>query len=225
MRFLPGFFANVGPQVDAVVALDDGSTDGSTEYLASRPEVVELIRIPSERPAWDEVANHRRLVAAALRHGADWIVSLDADERVERDFRARAERVIARGRPLGLDAYAIRLRELWDRPDRYRVDGIWGDKGPPRLFRALPDHVFDERPIHGLKAPLQARRPFGRFPIADLQLYHLRMIDPDDRQARRARYEQADPDEIHQPGIGYAYLTDTTGLRLRTVSARRGYVE
>jgi hypothetical protein len=65
MRFLPGFVRNVGPQVDGIVALDDGSTDGTGDYLASRPEVIELIRVPPERPAWDEPGNHRRLVESA----------------------------------------------------------------------------------------------------------------------------------------------------------------
>ena len=100
--------------------------------------MLEVLRVPGDRPAWDEVGNYRRLVEAALRHGATWAVSIDADERVERDFRRRAERVIARGRWLGLSAYAVRLRELWDAPDQYRSDGVWGRKGPARLFRLRP---------------------------------------------------------------------------------------
>ena len=52
-------------------------------------------RARTTRPAWDEPGNHARLVDAAMRAGADWAMSIDADERVERDFRARAERVIA----------------------------------------------------------------------------------------------------------------------------------
>ena len=34
MRFLPGFLRNVAPQVDGIVALDDGSSDDSPELLA-----------------------------------------------------------------------------------------------------------------------------------------------------------------------------------------------
>ena len=219
--YLPGYLESVGPQVDGIVALDDGSTDGSAELLAAASEVVELIRVPASRPAWDETGNYRRLVDAAVRLGGEWAVCLDADERVEREFRARLERVIARGRRLGLRAYQVRLRELWDSPDQFRVDGIWGQKTRARIFRLSPDATVDPTPLHGLKVPVGSAG-YHRCPLADLEVYHLRMITPDSRAARRARYERADPESRWQP-IGYAYLTDAAGLELRAIDPARGY--
>ncbi len=222
MRFLPGYFSNVAPQVDGIVALDDGSTDGSREYLADRSEVLEMICVHPERHEWDEVGNYRALVAAALRHEPEWLISIDADERLERQFRRRAERVIRRGTRLGIGGYTVRLLELWGSADRYRADGVWGQKAPPRLFRARHDHEFDDRRLHSGKAPLQAGRK-GVYPRADLNVYHLRMIRPQDRLARRRRYETADPEARFQPSIGYRYLTDESGLVLRRVPRRRAY--
>jgi glycosyltransferase involved in cell wall biosynthesis len=223
MRHLPGFLRNVAPQVDGIVALDDGSSDGSLELLERHEAVIELLRNPRERPTWDEVGNHRLLVAAALRHAAEWILCVDADERLEREFRTRAERVISRGALLGYSAFAVRLRELWDGPDQYRTDGIWGRKRIARLFRAREDHEFDPAPLHGAKAPLQGQLR-GRFPNADLTIYHLAMLRPEDREARRRRYEQADPERRWQR-IGYEYLTDPRGLTLRRVSPRRAFAD
>jgi len=223
MRHLPGLVRNVAPQVDGIVALDDGSSDGSAELLAACDSVLELLRVPPDRPAWDEVGNHRALVEVALRHDAEWILCVDADERLEQDFRERAERVIRRGRLFGYSAYAVRLRELWDDSGRYRVDGIWGRKAVARLFRARLDHEFDPAPLHGHKAPLQARRR-GRFPLADLEVYHLAMLRPEDRVARRRRYELADPERRWQ-AIGYEYLTDTRGLELRAVTPGRSWTD
>jgi hypothetical protein len=222
LDYLPGYIESVGPEVDGIVALDDGSTDGSAEFLESCDEVIELIRIPPDRPVWDEAGNYRRLVEAGALHGADWLVSVDADERLERGFRGRLEWVVARARLLRRTAVQVRLREVWDDPDHYRADGIWGTKIRARVFAPEPGAVLDDRPLHGLKVPL---RPAGRwgYPLADLELYHLRMLRAEDRHARRERYELADPESLWQPEIGYAYLTDETGLELRRIDPARGY--
>ncbi len=223
MRHLPAFVANVAPQVDGIIALDDGSRDGSAEFLEQTPAVIELLRVPPNRPAWDEVGNHRALLDAALRHGAEWVVCVDADERLEFEFRNRAERVIRRGRRRGYSAYAVRIKELWDSKDGFRADGVWGHKAHARLFAARADHEFDLRPLHGIKAPLQARRN-GQYPLADLNIYHLGMLLREDRVARRRRYELADPDRRWQ-AIGYAHLTDEQGLSVKRLNPRRGYAE
>ena len=219
---LPGMLENVEPHVDGIVALDDGSTDGTADLLAGHPKVVELIRNPPGRAEWDERGNIRAVVTAAGRHDPEWVLWIDADERVERDFRRRAEQVIARGRPFGHGAYNLRLRDLWDTPATYRADGIWGRKLAPRLWRHRADHVFDERALHGIKVPQQVWSG-GRIPTADLELYHLRMIRPEDREARRRRYEELDPEARWQPERGYAYLTDATGVRLKPVRPSRDY--
>jgi len=223
-RFLPGLLRNVGPQVDGLLALDDGSSDGSRQLLEEYPFVREVLRNPADRPAYDEVAGHRRLMEAARRHGAEWVLAVDADERLEREFRQRAERVIRRGRWLGLRAFEVHLRDLWGSTDRYRTDGLWGRKGVPRLFRALSDHRFDKSPLHGSKAPLQGKI-LGHYPLANLILYHLRMVRPEDREERRRRYEQLDPQARFQPRLGYGYLTDERGIKLRPVPAKRGHEE
>jgi glycosyltransferase involved in cell wall biosynthesis len=222
--YLPGWIANVSPHVDGIIALDDGSTDDTRAILESCPAVLEVLHNPPDRSTWDEMGNHAKMLEAASRHRAEWVLSIDADERVERDFRRRCERVIRRGRWLGYTAYGLRLRELWDSRDHYRVDGIWGQKTVPRLYALRPDHKLDRRELHGSKAPRQARIE-GRYPIADLNLYHLGMLTPELREARRKRYELLDPTARWQPEIGYAYLTDASGLELRRIPAARAFVD
>ena len=221
-RFLPGLLENLAAQVDGLIALDDGSSDGSTELLRGHPLVVEVLHVPAGTQAeLEDGKNHRALVEASWRHRPDWLLGIDADERVERDFRARAEEEIARAERGGHHGLWVPFRELWGAPDRMRVDGIWGGKRKACLFRADRRHRFDERRVHANWAPWPPDR--GDYPAADLRLYHLRMIRPEDRQARLARYHRIDPDLVWQP-IGYEYLLDEEGIELRTLEPGRDYV-
>jgi len=222
MRYLPGFFESVAPHVDGIVALDDQSVDGSAEYVAAQPSVVELLRVaPGAQEELEDGLNHRALTEAAWRHGADWLLGLDADERLERDFRRRADREIDRAISLGHDAMWVYFRELWDEPDQVRVDGVWGQKRKACLYRSSRDHVFDDKRVHAIWASMPV--PEGDWPQADLNIYHLRMLHPDDRPARVARYHRIDPDN-HWQSIGYDYLLDESGIELVGVPPDRGYV-
>ena len=223
LRFLPGLFANLSPHVDGIVALDDGSTDGSLQFVKRQDKVLEILETGrGYGGSWDEPANHRLLVGAALQFGADWLYAIDADERVERHFRARAEAEFDRADREGHTAYSVHIRETWDWPDRIRVDGWFGRKAKGVLFRPRPDHLFHDRPVHCHWAPLNDY-PDANFPQADLIVYHQRMLHRSDRELRRKRYEELDPERAYQH-IGYDYLTDEEGLKLVPLPEGRGYL-
>lgn len=220
MRFLPGFFESVGPHVDGIVALDDGSTDGSGDYAAGRPEVVELIRVaPGTHEDNEDGTLRRLLITAAWEHGADWLFGVDADERLELDFGARMHAELDRADALGAAAMWVRFVELWE-PGRARVDGLWGAKRKACLFRSDRAHGFDDKRMHTHWASLP--EPEGSWPAADLRIYHLRMLDPADRVARVERYRRLDPDRALQP-MGYDYMLDDSGLELADVEPDRDY--
>ncbi|MCC7124800.1 MAG: glycosyltransferase [Acidobacteria bacterium] len=223
-HYLPGLLDNLSPQVDGIIGLDDGSSDGSAEIAAAHPAVIEVIRCSRREPhRLDERRNRRLLIDAAGRHGAEWVLAVDADERIEDTFRDGAERLIRDNGAEGPLAYWLVLRELWDRPDQYRVDGIWGRKQVARLFRWRADHDFGPpRALHGHWAPENSRLPGDWFAHSGLVVYHLRMIREADRVRRRDRYARLDPHNEWQ-AIGYDYLVDTDGLGLAPLPADRGY--
>jgi peptidoglycan/LPS O-acetylase OafA/YrhL len=221
MRYLPDFFANVAPHVDGIIALDDQSVDGSAEFVAAQPSVLELLTVkPGEQDELEDGRNHRALTKAAWRHDADWLLGLDADERLERHFRARAEAAIDRAEEQSADALWVHFRELWDGPEQFRSDGIWAGKRKACLFRSSPEHRFDDRRVHAIWASMPP--PPDDWPQADLNIYHLRMLKPEDRGPRRERYRRIDPDHVWQP-IGYDYLLDETDLALEQIPPDREF--
>ena len=89
---IEGWLESATGFADAIVALDDGSTDGTAELLRAAPGVTKLLS-NDERPGygeWDDGANRRRLLAAAGDLEPDWIVFLDADERIDAEDAERS---------------------------------------------------------------------------------------------------------------------------------------
>lgn len=221
MRYLPGLFENLAPHVDGVVALDDQSVDDSADFVASQPSVLELLTVPpGSQGELEDGRNHRALTEAAWEHDPDWLLGIDADERLEMRFRERAETEIGRAEARGRSALWVRFCELWDGPTRFRSDGIWGQKRKACLFAASRGHRFHDMRVHAHWASVP--EPRRGWPQADLRVYHLRMLDPADRLRRVERYARIDPRHECQP-IGYDYMLDEEGLALETIQPDRMY--
>ncbi len=131
----------------------------------------------------------------ALEMQPDWIFWTAPDERLE-DRAARVLRRLAR-HPHG--RYSFALREMWE-PDAYRVDGVWGRKRRGRFYRP------------------GARMPSRR---VDLNIYHLKMIEPENRAERARVHTLANTWDNRRRG--FAYMTDERRLRLGRIPAGRGY--
>lgn len=141
-----------------------------------------------------------QLQAICRDMGADWVLHLDPDERLER----RAEAVIRKAleRPK-YDRYAVHLRELWT-PTEYRVDGIWRKKWRRRLYRLGCD----------------PNAPIGKL---RLNLYHLSTAVPENRTIRRRIHTDHNTWDNKARHDRFGYLDDDRGLRLVRIPASRGF--
>ena len=231
---LPAFFENVLPHVDGIIGLDDGSEDGSGEYFLSQPKVLKVVHRPVHFPhIWDEPANRQSLMDAARQFKPDWLLALDVDERLQWDFRRRAQPHLRAAQSLGCNAISQPLRELWDSETNYRCDGVWGLKRRQRLFQWSDDHQVDQKAFHGVwtstngagtveatgainKSALSERPNRSKVLHTRLPIYHLGMLTEAQRAKRVEKYERLDPQHEYQ-AIGYAYLNCKQGLRTASV--------
>lgn len=219
---MPDFFSNILPHVDGIIGVNDGSTDGSAEYFAAQPKVLQVVHRPIRHPhIWDEPANRRALIQASHQYHPEWILALDMDERLEKNFRQKVEQSIRVANILGKSVISFRLLELWDSEHAYRIDGIWGKKRRNRLFRWIPNHQVREVALHGSWLSVAhhlKRKPFR----SNLRIYHLGTLTEALRIKRIEKYHRIDPNNQYQP-IGYDYLNDKNGLRLRYIKPHRHF--
>ncbi len=191
---VPDLLANLEPFIDGTVSWDDR---GNTALWGH------------------EGLFKNRLTEEARAKGADWVLHVDPDERFEKNA-GRAVRKLIESRDKVI--YGFRFRELWT-PDQYRTDGIWGQKIKYVLFPLLPGQTFMDLPVHTQVSP---QNPDYQRVTTDLNLYHMKMIDPQNRKDRRDLYQSLDPQNRIQT-IGYDYLTDEAGLILERIAPGREY--
>lgn len=185
---LPGYLDSAAVFADAIVALDDGSTDRTREILQASP----LVKIVLENPprpdyvGWDDAANRNRLLAAATDLQPTWILSLDADERIPPDDGAALRAFLETDAMPGL-GYGFRVYRMWEDMDRYDRAGLV----VYRLFAWHPGQRFSEQRLHFV--PLPVDLPRARWVRTTIRIQHLGGMTETRRQARFEKYRQADP--------------------------------
>lgn len=190
---LPGYLESVASFADAVVALDDGSTDRTREILDASP-LVKLVLDNPPRPdyaGWDDAANRNRLLEAAALLEPEWIISLDADERIPPDDGAALRAFIETEALPGL-VYGFKVYRMWQTVDRYDRAGLW----VYRLFAFAPGQRFPDQRLHFVPIPTDI--PRERWVRTTVRIQHLAGLTEERRIARFEKYRQADPDNTFQ---------------------------
>jgi hypothetical protein len=193
-HLVPGLIENIKPYVDGWVSFDDRN---STDLFSSEPK------------------RRNELINAAISLGAKWIFAVDPDERLESGAVGQFRKLT-----LGIkgSAWTFDLRELYE-PEVYRIDGVWGRKRIPRLFPARPLDANAVSDLHAHWFPPKSLQ----IKNSGINLYHLKMIAPSRRKARRDLYKHLDPQNKYQ-AIGYDYLADEAGAQFQSIPSGRGYL-
>ena len=207
-RDLPGWFESARRFADAVVALDDGSSDETRELLEREPLVQTVLANPPRKSyaGWDDAGNRNRLLDAAAKLEPDWIISLDADERIDAADASALREFVANAAQPDV-AYGFRVCRMVGGLEHFDLDNLW----VYRLFAYAPGQRFSEQRLHFVPVPTSIDR--RRFVDTTLRIQHLGGMDEERRQARYAKYVEADP--------GNEFQADYTNLLAAADDARR----
>jgi len=200
---LEGYLDSVGPFADAILALDDGSTDRTGEIL-HRAKGVEVVRTEPPRESyagWDDRRNRQILLDAARRRGFDWVLYLDADERISPDDAAAVRSLIDTAADPD-HAYGFRVFGMTG-PGTFDRAGLW----VYRLFAARAPGDLPEARLHLVPVP-RSIEPEDLVRTT-IRIQHFGGSTPARRFARARKYDEADPEREWQ--ASYANLTREVG--------------
>lgn len=203
-RWLPITVPHLLEWVDAIAVQDDGSTDGSAEWLEAI-EGVELTRTGGNLWAEHEGNLHARLFEHALTLEPTHVLAIDADEIVPEGKRLR--RLLELDEQAGTPeiTYTLNMVELWGTdPPVARHDGGWRPHPVAILYR-LPEGPrgrewrIDGRKLASPRVPravvTELRR--GRHVEQSIDVLHLGWARPEEREARHRRYVELDGGRYH----------------------------
>jgi hypothetical protein len=184
-RYLKRVLKNAAEFCDAIVVLDDNSTDATRDICLAAPHVVQVDSTASvDGEGWwqgsHESAARAHLWNLAAQRG-DWVYVFDADQ-----FREllRAETV---------NAWACPLWDCWDSDEQMRVDGYWQAHWHPRawLARAQPhagfQPEFGTRGIHSGHFPANYPFQVGLMPPG-AAIKHLGYVKEEHRLRKATAY-------------------------------------
>jgi len=154
---LERFVKYIKPLVDALVVYDDGSTDGSYEYMLKHTRHV----LRSEKTDFaDEMRIKQILLDYALKLKPDFIMYLDADEVFTANASSRLQELCAYCIENQIDGLSFHKLNLWRSKSWRRLDNLYDEGWFVHLWRVTPNISYGEvkRGLHQKPYPKTIRR-------------------------------------------------------------------
>lgn len=196
-RYLPLAIEHLLGFCDGVCVLDDGSDDGTYEWLLER-KGVQIIRNETSTFYQHEGRTRQRLLDFTLEAGSEYVLSIDADE-----FVGEPELLLRRCRK-GSQVFTLQMEEVWGVDERnlaIRYDGQWKPRPCPILWRTPQNmrnpfwHIPQVQLACG-REPLAVRRT--RAEPSGASVFHFGWTNRLHREARFQRYAEHDGGRFHR---------------------------
>lgn len=195
---------------DDIVVVDSGSTDGTAERAAARGARV------IQRP-FDGFRSQKAFAVAQARH--DWVLCLDADERVSAPLRQAIEAAQAAGFADAAGYKFARLSEYFGRFLRH------GNAYPDRVLRLFDRRRGGWRGTREIHEAVSVDGPVRRL-AGDLEHHPYRSLS--EQLAKQERYAQMMAEHLHASGkrssVGKILLNPTWRF-VRGYLLRRGFLD
>ncbi len=184
---------------DGIILLDDDSNDDTFQIAESKKM---LVKAKKNRIEFDDRNNRNILLNIASFFKSNWLIFVDADELFSNKY-FDLNNIIE----LPIDVIGIRLVNLWDNNDSYRVDledtnpfskkGIWVRW---RMFRNKGRmQIISCRKIHFPSVPYKSR-----LYVSKTLLLHFGYIDKIKRKSKFYFYQKEDSQKI----LNYNYMLE-----------------
>jgi glycosyltransferase involved in cell wall biosynthesis len=197
-RLLELCIASLQEFCDEIRVLDDGSTDGSYEWLVEQGCSV----LRNDGPAWAEHEGRarQRLLEWTLASEPTHVLAIDADELVDDGLALR--RTISDAPELAV--WTLIVEEVWKADQAglwLREDGGWRRRPAPLLWRVpaalTKEWRISERALACGREPLAVRRARRDWCPSGAQLLHFGWTREAERASRYERYVALDGGRFH----------------------------
>ena len=219
---------------DYFVIVDNGSTDGTLEYLQSfvkkNPDMfwecpTELLEgiegvVPSERDdgihtivqtvGYDEIRDRQVMDIYLKNVGSTWAMLLDSDEIVDKQLTR--EYIEVKMSSHYYNIVKFRHVHFWNDKKHYRTDQRWKPKHNRMMWRITPEStITTDKRIH----PDVVRNVKGKTYYSDHCILHYGHIDKEVNKKRVEFYKSIDnPNTLDWSGRTYQHMIDETGIKL-----------
>lgn len=195
-RYLKPCIYSLHEFCDEIRVLDDGSTDGSGDWLRDTEFDGRVHVLTNEGPSFftHEGKARQTLLNWTLAADPTHVLAIDADEFVEdgHALRKQLDREIV--------AHALCMQEVWEAGStlKIRMDGGWRPHPVPICW-AVPlakgTLRIQDRALACGREPVAVRRMRQR--PTGICVLHFGWANPEERQARYERYVEADGGKFH----------------------------
>lgn len=202
---------------DFIIVLCDNCDDNTAEIARMYNTIDHPVRvhvIEKTGGVFNERDDRNLLIEKAKEYGADWIISIDADEVFEDKFdKTYVQRLMNPVNP-EVACYGFHWYTFFNGTTHWRVDGIFGRMRGWRMFRVNHNDPM-QKIILGTEIGLHngniAQFPPEQCRWLNVRIKHYGYADPNECERKKQFYENIDQDKQKEliGGDDYSHLTPT----------------